>query len=371
MSFCWGRSELEYKIKSKDSDFDTQLLTGAGKLIKMGKFFRTSPVTIRRRRLEGVLGIIVQNAVELFTTAREVGKPGQQVLAEREPDAFTFAMADEREKVLAVELTLEGRFRSVPVTVFASVSPLCKCHVKVVPKCDSLLPQHLSEDMLLYGLCLLDKSTRTDFRLIFDSLATRAVTNHFHYDGMYLASTGLANGRFPIENTPRAVIAGEICPGGVAIELLQEVSWYARGFVVSAGGRKEDKELFPKGDNEPLARVAARVVEELQRRNIPHTVLLAPPHEPRVPKKVNFEAAVTGQIEGMQFPQTNEIYIVPRPYQEDSPLGVEVAGLVLAKTEELYSSVNEAALKEHFVSNVQCKGKLFDDLLCKVAWMAI
>eukprot|EP00415_Alexandrium_ostenfeldii_P000693 UN0693 len=232
----------------------------------------------------------------------------------------------------------------------------------------------MTEDLLLYGLCFLEKSTRTDMRLVFDSLATRPLINHFHYDAFYLGSTGLAKSRFPIEGVERAIVSGDLTSGNVSIELLQEMQWLARGFVVSAGGKKDDKTLMCRGDIEPLARVSASLIAELQRRNIPHTVILCPAVEARLPKRMTPEMALSGQVEGVQFPITPEVYILPRSHEDAAGnpgmLGIELAGLVTARSEELYSSTTEADLKSYIGANVTCKDKVFDEILCKAAWLS-
>jgi len=365
---------------SKDSDFDRQVLVAFGKVLDAGGVVRTSPGNIQRRNLTGTLGIVVQFSSEHFNKKRTPpGSISQQVVAAVDPEAFNFSKVDPAEKLLEIEaIPREHPDGGLCATVLVNVSPLATGHVLFVPNCDEVRPQVLTEHLLLGGLNLLAMSTRHDFRLVFNSLMGFASVNHFHFHGLYLNYCGLQDARLPMEKAERSIIAGGITEGRVALELLVEGKWYVRGFVVTAGCAKGTPGANPPADVAALASLAYRVVLELQKRNIAHNVVLAPPSG-RKPKRAP-QALQALASEEVVKPEalSPEIYILPRQpegsLREDAGFNaavMELAGLIVARSEETFKSLSEESVQEIFKSDVSIPDSVFDELICKVAWLPV
>jgi len=371
MACCWSRGAERLLPPSRDSPFDRMLLDGVARAEQAG-VFRSSPSAVQRRCLSGTLGLVVQFSPVHYGKKRSPTTSPQRVADTTvDPAAFNFTKVNPVEKIAEVEVAA-GRPQAV--TVLANISPLALGHTLLIPSYDQVLPQVLTEEHFLTGLHLLAKSSRHDFRLVFNSMLAYASVNHFHWHGMYLNHCGFPDARLPVEKVDRSVIAGAITEGRVSAELLVESQWYVRGFVISAGCRQGAEGDRPPADLEALASIAQLVVAELHRRNIPHNVILAPPSERR-----RKQVASTGMAhEEVAKPNSlsPDIYILPRQVEsamrEDACFhsGVmEVSGLLIAQTEESYEAFTEESLKEVFRSDVCLPETEFDDLICKVAWL--
>mmetsp|Transcript_115045 Transcript_115045/g.321527 ORF Transcript_115045/g.321527 Transcript_115045/m.321527 type:complete len:376 (-) Transcript_115045:87-1214(-) len=373
MSCCWARGAERLLPPSKNSDFDRMLHEGFEKAERSGAM-SSSPINIERRCLSGTLGLVAQYSPEHYSKKRRPTCSAVQVVAPRTDDAFNFSKARPAEHIGDIEVCEGGVGPGSITTVLANISPLAAGHVLLVPSCEQLLPQVLTEEHFLTGLRLLAKSARHDFRLVFNSLMAFATVNHFHWHGLYLSQCGLADGRLPVEKVERSVVAGAITEGRVSIELLVESQWYVRGFVVSAGCRAGTPGDHPPADLQALASLAHRVVAELQRRNVPHSVILAPPSERR-----RKQAATSGMAHEEQAKPnalTPEVYILPRQREGNlrgaagfNAAVMEVSGLIVAHTEEVYKALTEDGLKGIFRDDVSMPEAVFDDLICKMAWL--
>jgi len=379
MACCWSRGAEGLLPASRDSDFDRQVLVGFGKVLDAGGVIRTSPGSIQRRSLTGTLGVVVQFSAEHFNKKRKPPESQQQqVVGTVDPEAFNFTKVDPAEKLLEVEaIPQDHPDGGLTMTVLANVSPLATGHVLFVPNCGELLPQVLTEHLLLGGLRVLAKSTRHDFRLVFNSLMGFASVNHFHFHGLYLNYCGLPDSRLPIEKVERSIIAGGTTEGRAALELLVEGKWYVRGFVVTAGCAKGTPGASPPADIAALASLTSRVVLELQKRNIPHNVILAPPSG-RKPKRAQAAGGLANEETAKPEASSPEIYILPRQpegsLREDAGFNAaicEMSGLVIAGSEETFKSLSEESVQEIFKSDVSIPEPAFDELICKVAWLPI
>lgn len=377
MSCCWSRGAAEGLLPpSKDSDFDKLLLEGFARILDRGGVVRSSPSALQRRCLSGTMGLVAQFSQEHFGKKRKSTASVQQVVAAAaDPEAFNFNKASPAEKIAEVQAFPDGGSAAGLTTVLANLSPLSGCHVLLVPSCEQVLPQVLTEEHFLCGLHLLAKSARRDFRLFFNSLLGFASVNHFHWHGLYLNQCGLSDGRLPIEKVERSVVAGAVTEGRASVELLVETQWYARAFVLAAGCRPGTEGARPPADLAALARLAHSVAAELQRRNIPHNVILAPPVERRR-KQEAANSGMAHEEEAKPNALSPEVYIVPRQpedsLREDAGFHaavLEIAGLVTASSEEAYRSFSEESLRDIFRTDVTMPEAVFDELICKVAWL--
>lgn len=370
MSCCF-RKDSKVKRSPGESPLDRQLLEACQKLLVRGDVLLINPVLAVRRRLEGALSLLLMRGEKVLAGSRAGSDLASEVMEVPAEGAFNYTQVDEREKVAEIVVGGQRAGAGVPVAVFVNVAPLCKEHLVFIPRCSELLPHHITEETLLCGLNILGMSDRLDFRLVFDSLAAAPNINHFHFDGFYLSTSGLKDGKFVIETVNRNAIAGNLTPGGAMIELLQETTWYVRGFAVSAGPKAGEKGFVCKPDLEALARVAALLVNLLQKRDIPHTLILQPPGHAKLPREVTWEQMQQGSFpEGVQCSMTPVVFVVPRLKGEATPhLGVELGGWHLARTEDEYADLTEEALWKRLRAEVACPSESFDELLCKAAWL--
>mmetsp|Transcript_54093 Transcript_54093/g.125820 ORF Transcript_54093/g.125820 Transcript_54093/m.125820 type:complete len:379 (+) Transcript_54093:52-1188(+) len=370
IGFCCTRGFVPFP-PSSESQFDKDLLEAFGRALRNGSV-KVNPGGSRRRRLDGFLGIVVQNGANIapFIQASGSLKGSTNVTQDPDPDEFNFTKVDESGKVLVTKVLHPGSGAETPISVIAHPAPLARAHLLFVPQCERLLPHVLTEETLLHGLGLLSKSSRHDFRLLFDSLAASSLVNHFHYHGIYLDYASLQGGKLPLEKVERTLISGDITEGRVAIELLLESQWYVRGFVVSAGHKAGGS----SADLEALARTAASLIGEFHRMELPHNVIMAQPSTRKTAKIIASTADPSAYIPTIVTP---EVYIIPRRPSTEMPASAgmgatafELSGFILALSDEAYAEISEASLREVFGSNVSCKGASFDELICKAAWLS-
>lgn len=291
MACCWNRPGFRVPV-SKDSPFDRLLLEGFARVLRTGAT-RSSPAAVERRHVEGSVGFVAQFSRDHFSKKRRPEARFASLDVPVDPSAFNFTKADEAERIAVLEDGGSSAAASTPApreastTVFASASPLGTGHVIFVPRCEDLLPQALTQDLVLYGLQLLARSTRLDFRILFNSLMGFASVNHCHFHGLYLEYCGVPNMRLPMEKVERSIISGDRTDGRVCIEMLVEKTWHTRAFVLTAGGPAGQPETgnVPAADLEALAALTMGVISELQKRNIPYNMIMAPWLGERRPKK--------------------------------------------------------------------------------------
>lgn len=382
-----------------ESEFDTLLLEGFGRLSRQGHV-KSDPSKIVRRRIEGSFGLTAQFSEEHFANKRKKhSSEDQSVVKAVDTDAFNFTKVDASEIISAVDVSRpkapETSFFAgllydeveedqpdppIRVTVLACGSPIAVGHVLLVPNIQEKLPQVINAQLLLCGLNLLAMSKRSDFRIMFNSWQGCSSVNHFHFHGLYMNNFNLSpSKRLAIENVDRSTVAGDRTEGKLCIELLAETQWYVRGFVLTAGcppgGASKtvsETNLQPLPDLQTLARGAGHLLEELQRRNIAHNVLIAPFLADRRPAKLE-DLIIKG--EQAATAASPEIYIIPRhPERNLRPdagfnAGIcELSGVLAAHDEEHYNSFEEKSLIEIF-KDVSLSGAEMDELICKVAWL--
>lgn len=373
---------------SINSEFDDLLLTGFQRMLGKG-LMRSDPTQLQRRTLEGSMGITLQYSSEHFGKKRRPKDIGEQVVAPANPEGFNFTKASSEELIAEIPALPEGHAAGRgPTKILGNISPLAIGHVLLVPCCDEVRPQVLSQELLCCGLHLLQKSARKDFRLMFNSLLGFASVNHFHFHGLYLEHCGLPEAMLPIERVSRVAISGSIAEGHTQLELLMEKQWYIRGFVVRAGPRSNCGE-DNRTDLEALAGLAAQVVAQLQKRNIPHNVLLTKARD----RKAAPEAQLVGINQGELPPlwggeevvsgpvareaQAPEVYILPRlpepRLREDAGFNAaicEMAGFITTMSEDTFNDLTEDRVSEIFRKDVCIDEGLFNQLICRTAWFA-
>jgi len=374
-SCCLCRESQKRLPPSQDSAFDKELLDGFKRVLTRGGVIHTSPAQIRRRKIDGILGIMAQVSSDHFSKKRKAQDAHQKVVQPSNPSAFNFTKVEEAERITLIQVGMLGQRTTLSAAVIANVSPLALGHVLLVPECEQTRPQALSEELMLCGLQMLSMSRRHDFRLVFNSLMGFATVNHFHFHGLYLDYCGFHDSRFPMERVDRSLVAGNMKEGHVCIELLSETQWHTRGFVVSAGCKAGTQGGKPQADIEALACAAARLVTEMQKKNIPHNVILAPPQELKKERRQEIGMAHE-HAEEKPDAISPEIYIIPRQAQANlresagfNAAVCEIAGLVVAHSDAFFDAFTEEHIKQAFSSDVSLESKVFDDLICKAAWL--
>lgn len=350
---------------TKESPFDRLLLEGFATIEKNGEVLASQPSAIRRRIIEGPLGLQAQFSMQHFQKKRKPQIKYQSVTAQPLPGTFDFRQVSESEKITVIERAASDKGVTVSSQVLVCLSPLAFGHVLFVPCCEHL-PQVLTEELILCALDLLSKSFRKDLRVLFNSLMAHSTVNHFHLHGLYLDYCELTDSMFPIERVDRAVIAGSLAPGKVCVEMVFENRWPVRSFALMAGPPKDQEGAgMPQADVNALASITASLVRELQRNNIAHSVVFCPfqQHALRRDKE--------------QVVLTPRIFIIPRKAEselrEDAGFNgavLEVSGLLVAHSEQAFDSFSEEALKDIFSQDISLDAELFDQLICKAAWLA-
>lgn len=333
---------------------------------------RTTPAQIRRRPLEGKLGLTLQFSKDHFGKKRRPVGLGQNVVEPANPDAFNFNKVSEVEKLGKIAALPDGHTAgSISVTVLANVSPLAIGHVLLVPRIDNALPQVLTQDHLLCGLHLLGKSAREDFRLVFNSLQGFASVNNFHWHGLYLDSFGLQGAPLPIEKVPRVQLGEALeAEARVELEAFAEGEWYIRGFVVSVICCGLDGGETSAADFTALAAVAGKVISMLHERNVPHNVVLTRARR-RCAGEVRVKHANNGleqdfwEDERLAF----EVLVVPRLPEGNLRDGagfnaavMELSGVVPVHSEETYSKLQEQDIWNIMQEDVSLSEEVFREL---------
>lgn len=374
MGCCCGDRPSSDTVKG--SGFDEKLLQGCARALEKSGIINTDPTRTLRRNSDGPLGLAVQFSGGQFTHRGTPQPAFQGVVAQAGPDSFNFMKVEQEEKVAVVEAVADGQGKRTRTTVLVDKCPIAFGHVLLVPHRELLLPQVLTEELVLCALVLLGMSNRRDFRLLFSSLMAGTTVNHFHLHGLYLEHCGLPGERLPLERVDRSVVAGGLTEGRVLIELLVESQWYTGGFVVSAGHRKGTADgQQPPGDIVALASVAWQIVRELQREGVAHNVLFAPPTVKR-PKQHGPKLLAHEDVERLTA-ASPEVYILPRkaesclrPGAGFSASALDLAGLLLAHTFEDYETFTEEVVSDIFSEDIALPSDSFNKLICKASWLA-
>lgn len=404
MFFCFGRPAAESLLPpglepERPTKFDRDLVEGFRKMLDRGDVIRVDfkhPERVKRRILIGNFqalvgnsavestrngGVVLQLSPDLSAKKwRPEKKEGveAQVMAPVDPEAFNFT------KVAGERICTLDAVGGVRVAVFAHAFPLCFSHVLLLPYFEAVLPQVMTEDLMLCGLQILTSSGTHDFRVLFSSQLAGEQVNHFHFHGVYGHNLYcLSSKRLPIEWAPRSNIAGDTTEGNICVEMILETRWLARGFVVSAGCKTgcTSTEAFPPADLKALASAAFRIVSELQQRNIPHHVVFVPwLGKPKESKQFGATVDENRLEEAEQKPAaaSPEIFIIPRQAEgnlrDDVAFNAsvwEVVGIINVHTEEAFNGLNQETVKEIFWKDVSYNSVDFEALIIKAAWMAM
>lgn len=357
------------KKVSKDSPFDTLLLKGFDIALKAQNPFEADPRKFTWGLVTGTLGLVKQ--------LHGKGTQTDDVdVADTSNGNFT--------KHRVNDFVGNGTPDWPPVDVFVNTAPLSLDHFLLVPHSGRSSPQHLTEELLLEGLKILEMSQRLDFRLLYDSEGIIKDVDNFHYHGMYLNQISvLFESRFPIERAGRTNISGTTTEGSVSINMLIESEWYVRGFELEAGCKLGTGGLEPPGDINALAETAMRIVMALEKKKIPHRLLLCPPPTQKRAKKKAMEVINEEVLSDEFIPKPEavspEIYILPQKpssvhesasHRFDEVISSTI-GLLTMPTEQDFENSTEEEIKKFFNENVSLPGAEFDKLICSVAWLVL
>lgn len=346
--------------------FDHVVLDGFRRAAGQG-LLKTDPAGISRRPIEGQLGLRAQFSGEHFAKKRldALGAAERdRVLVPPDPAAFNFnkARPEERIAVMDVAVDEDSEAEAIAVSVMVNVSPLAEGHVLLIPRCEEALAQALTPELLLVGLRLCGLSARPDFRVVFNSLGAFASVNHFHLHGVYLDLFGLVGG-YPVEAADRRPLAGD--PGqDVVCEALAEGAWYVRGLVCSA----------PVASANALARSAGNIISELQRRGVPHNLLLVPPTSAVGAVNDSRSGAETADQTPVSSGGRVEVYIFPRLPESKfdatrtgfNAAVSEIAGMLVMAGGDNFESVSEAAVSSAFEEGASLPSLEFEKLIQEV-----
>jgi len=377
----------EEKTKNKDSLFDAALIHGYQSALQDPGNFDFDPRKTTRGQVHGTLGLVKQfnDAYTAERLAHEYSTNfSADVMAEADPGGQSFATAGAGQVVV----NEAGADQRLPLVALVHPAPLGLDHFVLAPGCASRHPQHMTREFLLYGLQLLQRSTRLDFRLLFNSLGTCPAANHFHYHGLYLDQVQYLSAKFPVEDVGRSNIAGQCKQGGVTIDMLHESTWYMRGFVLSAGSKVGAAGKDPPADIEVLATVAMRLISMLQVKNVPHRLLLCPPPPERKRARGSGRASLGGGRPGdaaaggagaAEEASSPEIYILPQRPGSARPGGgpaldasaAGAMGIISACSAAEFQAVTEESVRAYFMDAVSLPDKDFDELICDFAWFGV
>ncbi|CAE8600556.1 unnamed protein product, partial [Polarella glacialis] len=104
-------------------------------------------------------------------------------------------------------------------------------------------------------------------------------------------------------------------------------------------------------------------------------VLIAPFLGERKSRKIE-ESSLAG-VAVKPVSASPEVYIIPRQPEQNlrSTAGFnaavcEISGMLVAESEQDFDNMNEESCIEMFKKDVSLSGAEFDNLICKVAWLA-
>jgi len=357
-------------LAKQSSEFDSKVKDGFGKIKAEGSIMRSDPAQMRYRCLDGITGVTVAWSQDHFSQKRKNTR-FRQVCIPVNKEAFNFTKINEAEIIGHIDVP--GRENEIPMQadIIANVSPLAEMHVLIVPDRARLHPQFMTKDLLLAGLQILSLSTRSDFRLVFNSLAGFASVNHFHYHGMYLTNCGCRCSVLPLESKPRTQVNGDQTESNINVELILESNWHVRCLVFSAVPTPDEEGSDTPGHVQTLASAAARFICNLQKKNVPHNIILAPPLPHRLKK--------TGCKAQDETPDATspEVIIVPRQpedkLREDAGFNaavMEISGIVYCHSQAEFESFSEEDIKTIFNEDVSYPSQEFDELICEAAWLS-
>lgn len=380
MNCCF--TAKEDKARNQDSVFDVALIQGYQSALQDPTNFDFDPRKITRGQVQGTLGLVKQfnDAYTAERLAHEYSTNfSADVMAEADPDGQSFATAEGGQVVVSEA----GADQQLPLVALVHPAPLSLDHFVLAPSCANRCPQHMTREFLLYGLQLLQRSTRLDFRLLFNSLGTCPAANHFHYHGLYLDQVQYLSARLPVEDVGRSNIAGQCRQGGVTIDMLHENTWYMRGFVLSAGSKVGTTGAAPPADIEVLATVAMRLISMLQVKKVPHRLLLCPPSPERKRARTSEKPQTVGKADtpaaAAADASSPEVYILPQRPGGARPGGgpaldasaASAMGLISTCSAAEFQAVTEESVKAFFMDAVSLPEKDFDELICDFAWFGV
>jgi len=370
MQCCYGR-ETPAAFLNEDSKFDLQIKNGFAKIKEEGNILRSDPAKIEYRFFDD--GMALAWSEDHFSQKRKASK-FKQVCTPADEEAFNFTKVTEAEIIGEVEWPDRENEAHIHSDIIANVSPCADAHVLIVPQRDLLHPQYMTQDLLLAGLHILSLSTKKDFRLVFNSLCAFATVNHFHYHAVYLRNLGFKDDMSPMEQRAVIRVAGDQWEGNVSVELVVESHWPVRCFVFSAGCKQGEEGPTPAGDIHALADATMRFISHLQKKNIPHNIVLAPA-TPWIQK-----SSVWHTLERASNPKPDSISpmvrVIPRRSEEDlrddagfNAAILEMCGMVYCHSKEKFDNFQHDEVFTIFKEDVCYPSTDIDELICKAAWL--
>lgn len=318
---------------------DTLVLEGFQR-VQDQAVLRTDPRQVARRTIKGRLSLVCQVNDEHFAQKRHDALGGsvqQHVHVAFDSARFNFTKISKDEKLLDLEAALQEG------VVLANVSPLSVGHVLLVPQPERLEPQLLTREAVSFALGALMQARRPDCRLVFNSMAGFASVNHLHFHMMWLEHVGLE--RFPVESAERRIISLGQAEGEVTMEVIEQDHWYVRCFVLS---------ICSKEDPEVLARSIFGLISELQARNVPHNLLIAP------------ASAQEAVLRCFIFARKGDSQL--RGDAGFNAAVCELSGLIVCHHRAVFEALGEDRLCAIFADDVSLPQTEFQDLLQSAPW---
>mmetsp|Transcript_23406 Transcript_23406/g.51662 ORF Transcript_23406/g.51662 Transcript_23406/m.51662 type:complete len:341 (-) Transcript_23406:157-1179(-) len=300
-------------------DFDKELLAGF-QVVHAEGLLRTNLAAVEQRALQGDHALFALYIDGHFKKKRPASLAAEQrnlVKRPVDPSHFNFTKASDKECLGILSIN------TFEVTILACLSPLATGHVLFVPQIQELLPQSLTTELVLLSYRLLQRTRRSDFRILYNSLSGHATVNHFHVHGFYCEEAKLPQGRLPIELSARKLIA-RLESAKVEVHLLTSDAWFVPGYVISWEGSQSNA-------CSTWAEVVGYIVEELQKQNSAHNVMF-----------LGFGAYI-------------EAYVLPREAEtkvdENAGLNtgtLECCGVILPHSREGFNSLSEEEVWSFF-----------------------
>jgi hypothetical protein len=249
--------------------------------------FRSNFASVMRKRVprrDGSPGRFFVQCNPGRALRRAAARQFRSVCEPFDPARFHFGRRCIRADEVLMELTIDA----LPVSILVNVSPFGHNHFLIVVDPEGQSPQQLDAVALHAAHRVLDGSTRPDLVIGFNSLGACATVNHLHLQGVYFRGQGVDDDQMPSERAPRTQLATP--PGLAELDDYPVHGWVVQG---EAGSR--------------VATTLA-VVQELQRANLPHNVLLSPRNTIVMPRRHQDEVGI--EASGLAFLELNGEMII-------------------------------------------------------------
>jgi diadenosine tetraphosphate (Ap4A) HIT family hydrolase len=212
----WGQLQCEQQLDADDLLREWERMINQGFITPGHKIFRDNFTDIEFKDLGSGFRAQYSNAhstKKVYHLQKE-GAPDTRVRRPFNAGKFNFNKASADERLAIVDWRSdaldEKRFLACEDAtdkdatdkhaIFVNLSPLTRGHFLFVPQPNKQFPQVLTHPVLELGLDLtsLIQRSRSDFRVLFNSLGAFASVNHLHLQGIFL--DGLyPDAAFPVE----------------------------------------------------------------------------------------------------------------------------------------------------------------------------